>query len=591
VAVVALVVVGLAASATYSALKAKHLMDEARTMVSEITASSHSVQSAQDRSHTRELIDRVDADITQAQHLLNTSPGILAMWVVPYLHSQRQAVINMLDDVHTVAQSGKKLLATLNELAATSHGTTIALPELRQLHAEIGAAQSQFGPMSHQPGGFLPLLPPVNHAVQAFDRQDARLVALLSDANQLSSYAMTFLGGRGPRDYLLVAENNAEMRDQGAVLSYALVGADSGTFQVGSTSSISNVSLDSPAPVPMSAGTQEVFGPWSPTWQWRSTNAPAAFPWSGRDMQAMYQQATGQHVDGVIALDVPGLSRLLELVGPVQVPGISQSITASNLSTVVLHDLYVGLPNSTQEQRRDDLAGVAKAVVDKMREGHVDVAAFANALAKDVAGRHLMAWDSLPANEVTIRKFGGSGAIDTQQPTRAFHVAVENASANKLDYYVTVSVAERVLITPSGDAQVLTSVTMKNSAPAGQAPSYQLGPDHVSTFTPGEYVGAVYLWGPSGSNQPSSVPESGLRVSQGTDILFPQDTGTVQFETTIPDAVRDGHLHLVFIPQPRLVPDQLSVQVQGQGWTIQGPRQVSATWSKTLSYTWNVSAS
>jgi hypothetical protein len=202
-----------------------------------------------------------------------------------------------------------------------------------------------------------------------------------------------------------------------------------------------------------------------------------------------------------------------------------------------------------------------------------------------------MAWDSMPANEVTIRKFGGSGAIDTAQPTRAFHIAVENASANKLDYYVTVSVAERVLITTSGDAQVLTSVTMKNSAPAGQAPSYQLGPDHVSTFIPGEYVGAVYLWGPRGSNQPSSVPESGLRVSEGTDILFPQDTGTVQFETTIPDAVRDGHLQLVFIPQPRLVPDQLSVQVQGQGWTIQGPPQVSTTWNKTLSYTWNVSAS
>jgi hypothetical protein len=341
----------------------------------------------------------------------------------------------------------------------------------------------------------------------------------------------------------------------------------------------------------MSAGTQKVFGPFNPTQVWQSTNATAAFPWSGLDMQAMYQQATGQNVNGVIALDVPGLSRLLKLVGPVQVPGIPQIITASNLSTVVLHDLYQGLPNSTQEQRRDDLAGVAKAVVDKMREGHVDVAAFANALANDVAGRHLMVWDSVPSNEATIRKFGGSGAIDTDQPTRTFHLAVENASADKLDYYVTVSVAERVLITTSGDAEVLTSVTLKNSTLAGQPPSYQLGPDDVNTFTPGEYAGMVYLWGPRGANQPASVPESGLRVSEATDDLDPQQTGTVQFETTIPHAVRNGHLHLVFIPQSRLVPDRLSIQVQGQGWTIQDPRQVSTTWNKTLSYTWNVTAS
>jgi hypothetical protein len=560
-------------------------------MVAEITSNPHSVLSAQDRGHTRELIDRAYSDVTQAQHMLNTSPGIFAMWAVPYLHSQRQAVMNLLADVRTVAQSGEKLLATVNELAATSRGTTIALPELRQLHAEIAATQSQLGPMSHQSGGFLPLLPPVNAAVQAFDRQDARLVALLSDGNQLSSYAMTFLGGDGPKVYLLAAENNAEMRDQGAVLSYAIVGADGGTFQVGSTSSVGSLSLDSPAPVPMSAGTQKVFGPFNSTQIWQSTNATAAFPWSGRDMQAMYQQATGQHVDGVIALDVPGLSRLLELVGPIQVPGISQTITASNLSTVVLHNLYVGLPNSTQEQRRDDLAGVAKAVVDKMREGHVDVAAFADALANDVAGRHLMAWDSVPTNEATIRKFGGSGAIDTDEPARSFHIAVENASADKLDYYVNVSVAERVLIMRSGDAEVLTTVTLKNSAPAGQPPSYQLGPDYVNSFTPGEYVGLVYLWGPRGADQLASVPESGLRVSEATDALDPQRAGAVQFETTIPDAVRQGRLHLVFIPQSRLVPDQLSIQVQGQGWNIQGPRRVSTTWSKTLSYTWNVTGS
>jgi hypothetical protein len=499
--------------------------------------------------------------------------------------------MNLLSDTRTVAQHGKSILATVNELAATSHGTTIALPELRQLHAEIATAQSQLGPMSHQAGGFLPLLPPVNDAVEAFDRQDARLVGLLSGGNQLSSYAITFLGGAGPKVYLLAAENNAEMRDQGAVESYALVSADSGTFQVGTASSVGNITLHSPASVRISAGTQKVFGPFNPTQIWQSTNATAEFPWSGRDMQAMYQQATAQRVNGVIALDVPGLSRLLALVGPVQVPGISQTITASNLSAIVLHNLYVGLPNSTQEERRDDLAGVAKAVVDKMREGHVDVAAFADALANDVAARHLMVWDSVPVNEATIRRFGASGAVDTSQPMRAFHVAVENASANKLDYYVTVSVADRVLVMKSGDAKVFTRITIKNATPAGLPPSYQVGPDYVNTFTPGEYAGAVYLWGPRGANQPGSVPESGLRVSEATDDLDPQQTGTVQFETVIPDAVQDGHLHLVFIPQSRLVPDQLSVQVQGQGWTIQGPRQVPTTWSKVLSYTWSVTAS
>ena len=40
------------------------------------------------------------------------------------------------------------------------------------------------------------------------------------------SYVLPFLGADGPRTYLIAGENNAEMRDQGAVLSLALMQTD-----------------------------------------------------------------------------------------------------------------------------------------------------------------------------------------------------------------------------------------------------------------------------------------------------------------------------------------------------------------------------
>ena len=48
----------------------------------------------------------------------------------------------------------------------------------------------------------------------------------------------------------------------------------------------------------------------------------------------MYGEAAVQHVDGVLALDVPAVASLLELTGPVSVAGISEPVTAANVSDI-----------------------------------------------------------------------------------------------------------------------------------------------------------------------------------------------------------------------------------------------------------------
>lgn len=585
----AIVVLGLAISAAVAILDAKRAIDAAHADIDQVTSGTGHLTSTAGRTDTQRLIDQINSRLAAARHDLNISPGVAAMWAVPYLHSQRAEALRLIDTAQTTVDTGQTLLTSLDALVGASGGTTISLAHVEELHSQLAVAESRLAPLTSQPSGILPLLGPLGHAEATLDAQESRLVGLLSDGKALTSYAYTFLGGSGPRSYLLVAQNNAEMRDQGAVESYSVITTAGGTFTVGTAASVTNVSLSSPAPVTIPPGMQAVFGGYNPTQLWQSTNATADFSWSGNDMAAMFQQATGDPVDGVLALDVPGLARLLELTGPVSVPGIPVPVDAQNVSTILLHDLYVGVPlGSTQEARDSTLSQVAKATFDKMKTEHVDTAAFADALAQDVAGRHLLAYDSVPANEAIIRRFGGSGAVDTQSPGRTFHVAVEDGSANKLDYYTRVSTSYEVQVTKSGAAYVTTKITTDNTAPAGQPPSYQFGPDGINASVAGEYVGRVYLWSPRGSTAYGSVSESGLRVSQATEDLLPQQSQTVQFQTIIPDAVQDGRLHLVFVPQPRLVPEDLTVSVEGDGWTIGGPTRVSAPLTKTLSYTWNL---
>jgi hypothetical protein len=270
----------------------------------------------------------------------------------------------------------------------------------------------------------------------------------------------------------------------------------------------------------------------------------------------------------------------------VRVPGIPKPVTSANVTPLLLHDLYQGAPAGTQEERHDENAAVANAVVSALSSRPVDVTNLAHVLAADVAGRHLIVWDDRPANEATLGRFGASGAIDAVNPTRAFHLAVENAGATKLDYYVRIGVDQHIAIDAGGTATINTAVTVVNHAPAGQKPSYQLGPDDTTSILPGQYVANVYLWGPRGSSQVGSVAESGLRVSETAVSVLPQRQTTVHFSTTIPRAITSTGFELTYVPQPRISPTTFVATLSAPAW--QSTKSLIRVWrlSQTTVIAW-----
>ena len=129
------------------------------------------------------------------------------------------------------------------------------------------------------------------------------------------------------------------MRDQGAVLSWALLSANDGTFTVTSPESVGTLALRHAASVPLPAGTQQAFAGLQPERVWQSVNATADFPLSGEVMAAMYHQRTHHSVDGVIGVDVAALKHVLEATGSVKVKAIPGKVTSANVEYVLLHGL------------------------------------------------------------------------------------------------------------------------------------------------------------------------------------------------------------------------------------------------------------
>lgn len=585
--VIFVVVIGILGLSAYrSASRAKTSLEAARTVISNDLSNKQVFLSPAGRAKLAADIKTVEADADNASAILQGSPGMRVFRYVPYVNDQPNGIVNLVDDVRTTAVTGSLLLQRVNTLVAQSNGTTVSLSALQSLQRSVAGATTTMSSMNRSASG---LIGPIGTARRDFDQQIEKITNDLRRGDQTLSYALPFLGADGARTYLIAGENNAEMRDQGGVLSLALMHAQAGAFDVDTVGSVDDIEPSQAVKVTMPAGTDAVFGGYQPTSLWQSVNATADFPLSGSIMQAMFAQVENVDVDGVVALDVPALASLLTLTGPVSVPGIADPISAQNVAMVILHDQYSAYPpGSAQAQRQENVAAVAAATVKQMKSEHIDLAAFGNALASDVEGRHLMVWDHAPRNESILTAIGASGTLDSTAPTRTFHLAVENSTATKLDYYVQPSVNVQVEVTSNGDALINTAVTVDNTTPMGSPSNYQTGPDMINSFFPGQYVGRVVFWAPRGSITPQSTPESGLRVSQTQTNVLPQQSQTISFATIIRHAVVNGHLMLRFVPQPRLNPMGFQLKLSAPGWHVTEAPTVSPDLATTTEYSWSL---
>jgi hypothetical protein len=230
---------------------------------------------------------------------------------------------------------------------------------------------------------------------------------------------------------------------------------------------------------------------------------------------------------------------------------------------------------------------VATATVKKLSAEHVDLASLARALTTEIAGRHLLLYDAEPAQQQILTAYGATGAVDAADPQRTFHLAIENATASKLDYFLSTGISQRVVVSTLGSASVVTTVTVSNHAPAHHAASEQFGPDGRYAHVPGEYAGTAYLWSPAGAIAPGSISESGLELSARNLDLLPGQSTTLSFTSIIPKALRGRWLTIHWIPQPTVRAQQLDLVVSGIGSERRAPSTSSIALHQGFTGTWS----
>src|SRR5205085_5157087 len=79
----------------------------------------------------------------------------------------------------------------------------------------------------------------------------------------------------------------------------------------------------------------------------------------------MWRAATGETVDGVLAVDADTMRAVLAAQGPIDAGG--QTLDGSNVVGFLLRDQYAGVSNTDPQAGRRDLLGeIARAAIDTL---------------------------------------------------------------------------------------------------------------------------------------------------------------------------------------------------------------------------------
>nr|WP_246298617.1 DUF4012 domain-containing protein [Nocardioides panaciterrulae] len=244
------------------------------------------------------------------------------------------------------------------------------------------------------------------------------------------------IGADGPRDYLLIFQNNAEIRATGGLPgSWSVIHAEDGKLKVTQQGSLQQFP-PLPRPVlPLSKAELAVHGEQLGTF-FADANFTPDFPRAAQLWTARFEQEfPATHLDGVLSLDPVALSYLLKGTGPVTVAG--RTITSENAVDELLSRPYRELEPAQQDVL---FAHAAKAIFDATT-GHLkSPLGFVRGLSRAASeGRFLVSVDDPEVSSQLAGTRVESALTGDDGRTPHVDIALNDATGTKMSYYLRYS--------------------------------------------------------------------------------------------------------------------------------------------------------
>ncbi len=495
------------------------------------------------RAGAQRLATRVDA-----AHGYVSDPVWLAAGLVPVVgtnFSTTTQLTQILSDVtHGAVIPLSEVSASINPTAVKpEHGVldlhliTSARPAVAHATDVLQGAYKRVAMVRPGYGS----VPQLQDAVERIKGLLGQAVQQASAADTATSVLPSMLGDAGPRTYLVLFQNNAELRSTGGIPgAVAEIRVDHGRITLSRQASDKDFPMF-PSPVlPLADQTKGLYGPIAGQY-FQDVNLVPQFPLTARLAAEIWKRQYGIQVDGVVSLDPVALGYILSATGPVALPS-GETLDSSNAVRVLLSDTYVKYQGAGKD---DFFATAASSIFAKVASGSFQPKPMFDALARSVKERRLLGWSSQQVEQEALESAGMAGELPAQTPVHGlFGVYLNDATGAKMDYYLRE--AYRVggaMCRADGSPTWVVEVTLTNAAPADAAtslPSYVTGGGQYGV-KPGDVKTQVNVYAPPSAifmaSWKNATPldvhrdmDSGYPVAQTYLELAPGQSATLRFQ-------------------------------------------------------------
>jgi len=426
-----------------------------------------------------------------------------------------------------------------------------------------------------------------------------RLLPLLRVGLGVAVIAPDLLGADGPRTYLILAQNEDELRPTGGFLTgvgeIRLEGGRVVSMTFRDSYAVDDFSQpypDPPEPLRRYMGID--------LWVFRDSNWSPDFPTAVRQAVALYRPGHPVTVDGVIALDQYAVRELVDALGPLAVEGADEPVTGE---TVIPYIRQAWAPEGGQltrdwwRGRKSFMGPLAQAAWERLQDGQVHWRTLAETLSRLLDGKHILLYFVHPRAQSLLAARNWDGAL--RPGTGDFLTVVDaNVGYNKASARVQQAIIYEVDLSRR-PPQVTLTLVYTHTGPAGYPcqPEVRYDPvyeqmmdrclwDYVRIYVPRGSrlldatripVPGDALW--SGETEPGEVTvrpaEEGPFLPMETLLLLPPGTAqTRSFTWELPEDVvawhgDEGTYTLRVQKQPGTVGHPLRVRVHlGDGLTL-----------------------
>lgn len=487
----------------WSALQAKNELQQA---VSSAQGLQQTIVDS-DKSKREEQVNTFSDHVSKA-YKQTSSPLWQLASVVPYVGDDISAVRTMVAAMENISsQALPQLLQAADNIDLNNvhvENGTIEISGLEASQRPLQIADDTIDKATREVKTVkavkTPHIAQVADALTTAETYCEKLDSMVHSLNSIVQVLPSMLGTEShandaPRNYLILAQTNAEARPSGGLTgSLGLATVQGGHVSLQPFVSDSEIQNADEPVVDLTAEERLLFTDKLGK-DIRDVNFTPDFPRTGEIVSAMWNRQYGVAVDGVIAIDPLFLQNMLAVTGGVAMPDGS-TLDGANTAQTLLHDVYARMaPQETDEY----FAVAAQAAFNHIMQNAGNFKSYVKALSTSVEQGHVMVWSAHEDEQNLIADSAISGRLITEGAKPQVGVYISDETESKMDWYLHREVTtEFQKVARNGANQYTVHIKLQNTLTAEEAASeaeYVTGGGNI--VPKGQIKTALFIYAPA----------------------------------------------------------------------------------------------